>query len=214
MKTRWFTLALLLVTTAAFADGPTRRTIIVKDGKVITDSADGPDFDILQRLDGELLSPGKRAHLGVRLTDLSSELRDHFGAPKDSGVLVASVEEDSPAEKAGVKVGDIIVGVDGKDVASSTDLRRALKDKKEGDSVRLEVLRGRSRQSLVASVVERDGGVRIFAPGEIAGLEGLRQFNSPEWKARIETLGDCGSLQSRIKELESRLKDLERKLQK
>ena len=212
MKTRLFTIALLLITTAAFADGPTRRTIIVKDGKIITD-VNGADVDILQRLDGELFAPGKRAHLGVRLTDLSSELREHYGAPKDSGVLVASVEENSPAEKAGVKVGDIIVGIDGKDVQSSSDIRRALKDKKEGDAVRVEVLRGRARQTVVASVVARDG-LRVFAPGEIAGLEGLRQFNSPEWKARIETLGDCGSLQSRIKELESRLKDLEKKLQK
>jgi membrane-associated protease RseP (regulator of RpoE activity) len=212
MKTRLL-IALLFITTAAFADGPTRRTIIVKDGKVVTDNFDGGDLAFLQRLDGDLFAPGKRAHLGVRLTDLSSELREHYGAPKDSGVLVASVEEDSPAAKAGVKVGDIIVGVDGQEVESSSDLRRALKDKKDGDSVRIEVLRGRTRQSLVASVVERDG-LRFFEPSEIAGLQGLRQFNSPEWKARIETLGDCGSLQSRIKELESRLKDLEKKLQK
>src|SRR5262249_2628786 len=130
---------------------------------------------------------------------------------KDSGLLVSSVEDGSPADKAGIKVGDIIVGIDGKDVESSGDLRRGLRDKKEGDSVRVEVLRGRARQTLVTSVVEREPR-RLFVPDVIEGLG--RDFGGPEWKARIETLGDCATLQSRIKELESRLKDLEKKLQK
>ena len=72
------------------------------------------------------------------------------------------------------------------------------------------MLRGRARQSFVATVVEREGP-RIVIPRE---LEGLRRFEGPEWKARIESLGDCATLQSRIKELETRLKDLEKKLQK
>ncbi len=203
---RLLTIALLLSTTAVFADGPVRRTIVVKDGKVITNTEGGPD---LLDLSGELFG-GQRAHLGVRLVDLTDELREHFGAPKDTGVLVASVENGSPAEKAGIHVGDIIAGIDGKDVDTSSDLRRGLREKKDGDSVRVEVLRGRARQTLVATVVEREGP-RMFAPGD---FEGLRQFNGPEWKARIETLGDCASLQGRIKELETRLKDLEKKLQK
>lgn len=219
MKTRLhirlLTIALLLVSTTAFAQQTSKRTIIVKDGKVITDNVEGnAPFDLFT-LDGDLF--GKRAHLGVSLTDLSEELRQYFGASKDSGVLVASVEDNSPADKAGVKVGDIILSVDGKEVESSGDIRRALREKKEGDSVRVEVLRGRSRQTLVASVVEREPQ-RLFIngvePGQIRGLEGLRNFNGPGWKTRIETLGDCGTLQSRIKELESRLKDLEKKLQK
>jgi membrane-associated protease RseP (regulator of RpoE activity) len=202
------TLALLLSATTLFAEGPVKRTIVIRDGKVISNTEGGPD---VFRFDSELLG-GKRPHLGVRLTDLSDELREHFGAPKDSGLLVASVEENSPADKANVRVGDIIVSVDGKDVLSVGDLRSALREKKDGDSVRIEVLRGRARQTLVASVVVREG-MRMMAPGQ---LEGLREFNfnSPEWKARLESLGDCGGLQTRIKELETRLKDLEKKLQK
>jgi len=217
MKTRLLTtIALLVASTAALAQGASsRRTIIVKDGKVLTDNVEGSTPFEVFALDSDLF--GKRAHLGVSLTDLSSELREHFGASKDSGVLVGSVEDNSPADKAGVKVGDIILSVDGKEVSSSGDIRRALREKKDGDSVRVEVLRGRSRQMLVASVVER-GPQRLtlndIESGQIRGLEGLRNFNSPEWKARIETLGDCGTLQSRIKELETRLKDLEKKLQK
>ena len=205
---------LLLATTAAFADGPTKRTVVIRDGKVISNKVNGVEVVELDELPSLL---GKRAHLGVRLIDLSTELRDHYGAPKDAGVLVASVEDNSPADKAGVKVGDIVLSIDGKDVDSSLELRRGLRDKKEGDSVRIEVLRNRARQTLVASVVEKEGA-RFLLPRDIEGLQpairGLRELDGPEWRARIESLGDCAALQSRIKELESRLKDLEKKLQK
>lgn len=201
------TIALLLASTAVFADGPVKRTIVIRDGKVVSSS----EGDVVEafRLDADWFG-GKRAHLGVSLVDLSDELRDHFGAPKDAGMLVGSVEDNSPADKAGIKTGDIIISLDGKEVESASELRRALREKKDGDTVRVEVLRGRARQTLVATVVEKEGP-RVLLPRD---FEGLRRFESPEWKARIESLGDCATLQSRIKELESRLKDLEKKLQK
>lgn len=200
MRKMIVTATTLLLAFTALADGPIRRTVVIKDGKVITDGRE-------IALDG--LLGGPRAYLGVSLTHLSPELREHFGAPKDSGVMVESVQKDSPAEKAGFRVGDIVVGVDGNDVKSATDLRQALQDKKEGDTVRVEVLRGRARQTLVASVKERDTP-RLLQLDELPGLMG-----SPEWRARIERLGgDCGDLQARIKDLESRLKDLEKRLQK
>ena len=195
----------LLVAAAALADEPVRktRTLVVKDGKVIHDGEEIPGAPFAYFLGGS------RTYIGVSLAGLSPELREHFGAPKDAGVMVESVQEDSPAEKAGIKVGDIVLSVDGKDVKSSSDLRAALSDKKEGESVRLEVLRGRSRQTIVANVKERETP-RTFQLDELPGVIG-----TPEWRARIERLGgDCGDLQTRIKELETRLKDLEKKLQK
>lgn len=194
----------LLLTTAALAQTPPQRhtrTLVVRDGKVITDESDGLPFDVLMG--------GPRAFIGVSLMSLSPELREHFGAPENAGVMVESVQENSPADKAGVKVGDIVLTVDGKDVKSSADLRLAMREKKEGDSVRLEVLRGRARQTIVATVKERDTP-RVMKLDELPGVMG-----SPEWRARIERFGgDCGDLQTRIKELETRLKDLEKKLQK
>jgi membrane-associated protease RseP (regulator of RpoE activity) len=206
-----FTAALLLLSAVPLlADGPVRRTVIIKDGKVISNTGDLPaDLNVFQ-LDGDLLG-GKRAYLGVSLIDLTTELREHYGASKEAGVLVGSIEDGSPADKAGLRVGDIVVAIDGKDVDSAGDVRSGLREKKDGDTVRVEVLRGRARQTLVASVVEREGP-RLFGPGDLGGLG--RTLNSPEWKARIESLGDCGSLQGRIKELESRLKELEKRLQK
>ena len=202
-----FTIALLLTTTAVFADKqPVRRTVVIKDGKVVSNTENGVE---VFRLDGDLFG-GKRAHLGVSLVDLNDELREHFGAPKDAGLLVSSVEDGSPADKSGIQTGDIIISLDGKSVESASDLRRGLREKKDGDTVRVEVLRGRARQTFVATVVEKEGP-RVLLPRD---FEGLRRFEGPEWTGRIEALGDCATLQSRIKELESRLKDLEKKLQK
>ncbi|MFL6244652.1 MAG: S1C family serine protease [Thermoanaerobaculia bacterium] len=204
---RLLTIALLLSSLSAFAQTPTKRTIVIRDGKVVS-SSEGPLTEAFY-LDRELFG-GKRAHLGVSLVDLTDQLREHFGTPKDAGILVGSVEDGSPADKSGIQTGDIIIGVDGKDVESSSDLRRALREKKEGDTVRIEVMRGRARQTFVATVVEKEGAGLVL-PRE---FEGLRRFEGPEWKGRIESLADCATLQSRIKELETRLKDLEKKLQK
>lgn len=207
MKKLIITAFVALFAFTALADTPVRRTIVVKDGKVITDNIEGA-------LDGELLG-GKRAYLGVSLTDISPELREHFGATKESGVLVESVAAGSPAEKAGLRIGDVIVAVEGKDVAWSGDIRRALRDRKEGDSVRIEIVRGRARQTLVASVIEKEGP-RVLLPRDLELLTEKigRDFDGSEWHARVERLGDCSELQSRIKELENRLKELEKKLRK
>ena len=198
---------LLLSSLSLFAQTPKQRTIVIRDGKVVS-SSEGPLTEAF-RLDADWFG-GKRAYLGVSMVDLTDDLREHFGAPKDSGLLVGSVEDNSPADKAGIQTGDIIVAIDGKDIESASELRKALREKKDGDTVRVEVMRGRARHTFVATVIEKEGP-RILLPRD---LEGLRRFEGPEWRGRIESLGDCATLQSRIKELESRLKDLEKRLER
>src|SRR6266487_2846482 len=137
-------LAFLLVATSAFAEDQIRRTVIVKNGEVLLDETDPPGL------------PVKRAFLGVSLVDLTPELRDFFGAPKDAGVLVSSVSDNAPAAKAGVRVGDVITSVNGKSTGGSRDLRQAMKDNHAGDSIRIEVIRGKGRQALIATAEERE----------------------------------------------------------
>ncbi|MDM7921479.1 MAG: PDZ domain-containing protein [Pyrinomonadaceae bacterium] len=82
--------------------------------------------------------------IGVSVTPLTKQLADHFGVK--GGVMISEVRENSPAAKADLKAGDIIVEVDGKEVASDADVVRAISEKKEGD-VTLTVVRKGDRKT-------------------------------------------------------------------
>ena len=100
---------------------------------------------------------GASRQIGIGVTPLTKQLGDYFGIADGSGILIESVRENSPAAKAGLKAGDIIVEVDGKAVKGQTDLVRALSEKKEGD-VSLTIIRDRSRQTVrVTPEVSKDG---------------------------------------------------------
>jgi len=199
MRTKLFTLAVFLIAaTSVFAfDDPVRRTIVVRDGNVLFD-----DFD----------PPGKSAFIGVSLVDLTPELREFFGASKDAGVLVSSVVERGPAAKAGVRVGDVITSVDGKSVAGLRDLREAIRDNRAGDSIRIELLRGKNRQTVMAIAEEREmpGSRLLTLPGFDKQL--IKPLPNGDWK-QLLTMPENEALQTRIRELEKRLQDLERRLQ-
>ena len=176
---------------------PRARTIVVRDGKLIENG------DIL--LDTELFGP--RTYLGVTLIELTPELRAHFGAPKETGVLVSAVDSDSPAGKAGIRVGDILLAVDGSDVVAPSGLRRALRDKKEGDTARVDLLRGKSRQTVVATVAQREG-----TPFVLPNVRSLAPRHDAEWRARVMPFADCADMKTRLQELETKLKELEKKI--
>lgn len=87
-----------------------------------------------------------RGRLGVMVLGLTPELRAHFGAPKDRGVLVAQVEPGTPAATAGLAVGDVIVGVRGQKVDEAPDVLAAVSCLGKGHRATIELVRdGRSR---------------------------------------------------------------------
>ena len=100
---------------------------------------------------------GKAGYLGVMLTPMTPELRSHQGVPEEAGVLVSKVMDDSPAGRAGVLVGDVISAVDGEAVATPRDLAHAIRGRKDGDAVTLELWRGGTVQNLTTAVEERQG---------------------------------------------------------
>ena len=96
-------------------------------------------------------------YLGVLLAELTPELRLHFGVDESAGVMVSKVVDDSPAARAGLQVGDIVSAIDGKPVAHGNELAHAIRMKKDGESVLMEVWRDRSLMNLTAVVEERKG---------------------------------------------------------
>ena len=111
------------------------------------------------------------SRLGVGLEDTEGDVR---------GTKVRSVEEGSPAEKAGIKDGDVIVRFDGEAVRSASQLARLVGETPAGRSVAIEVTRGGATQKLTATLAEGSRRVRVFS-GD--GLPGMHQFNfeMPEW---------------------------------
>lgn len=89
--------------------------------------------------------------LGIVGEDLSGQLAEYFGVPDGEGVLVREVRSGSPAEKAGLKAGDVILRVDNERVRTLAELREKLRSPREEKTVKLDVLR--RGQSLSLNVV-------------------------------------------------------------
>lgn len=113
--------------------------------------------------------------LGVSLEDTEGDLR---------GAKVRSVEAGSPAEKAGVKEGDVIARFDGETVRSASHLARLVSETPAGRSVAFEVTRGGATQKLTATLAEGKGRIRVLT-GE--GLPGMREFafEMPHWDVEV-----------------------------
>ncbi len=95
----------------------------------------------------------KRGQIGVSIQDVTPELQEAFGlANGQLGVLVTGVTEDSEAEKAGLKAGDVIVAVDGKETDSTGALRNAIGVRKIGDKVSISVIRDGKEKTIKCKV--------------------------------------------------------------
>jgi len=93
--------------------------------------------------------------LGLRYMDLGEQLAAYFGVKQGEGVLVTSVEQDSPAAKAGLKAGDVILEFAGSTIGHGRDLREQVRDTKGGDEVTLKVQRQGKPVDLKVKLAER-----------------------------------------------------------
>ena len=100
----------------------------------------------------QLVSNGKvtRGYLGLTPRSLEYDEKSRYGA--DKGALVVSVAQDSPADKAGLQVEDVITSFNGKTIEGETDLRDAISRVKPNADVRIEVKRDGSPQTLTAKI--------------------------------------------------------------
>lgn len=106
-----------------------------------------------------------RRYIGVYIQDLNEELSEHFGVKKGTGLLVSEISEDSPAEKAGLKVGDVIVKADGKRVETTNELVDLIQDKERGEKIKIVFLRDRKERSAEIEIKEEERRGSFFFPG-------------------------------------------------
>jgi serine protease Do len=113
-------------------------------------------IEVAMKVKNDLQKYGKvtRGRLGVTIQGVSKELADSFGLKKPQGALVAAVEPKSPAEKAGIKTGDIILAVDGREIENSIDLPRVIGESRPGTQVKLKIWRQGDTKELAASLGE------------------------------------------------------------
>ncbi|HXN15454.1 MAG TPA: DegQ family serine endoprotease [Usitatibacter sp.] len=95
-----------------------------------------------------------RGRIGVGIQNVSRDLADSLGLQRAQGAAVSNVEEGSPAAKAGLEVGDVIIKIDGRPVEGSADLSRAIRGLKPGSKVKLDVWRGGKARDLMVTVAE------------------------------------------------------------
>jgi len=115
----------------------------------------------------QLRGKGKvtRGFLGVLIQKVTPEIAESLGMDKGNGALVANVTKDGPADKAGVKVGDVIIEFDGKEVKDSSDLPIIVARTPVDRRARMKVLRDKKEITLTVSVGElKDEEVVASAP--------------------------------------------------
>jgi serine protease Do len=162
------------------------------------------------------------SYIGVELASLSDQLKGYFGVAGDNGVLVSSVERDTPAEKAGLKAGDVIVKANDKNVTGAEDLRDIISDLKQGDKVMLTVIRDRKGMTVAVEVAANEHGAsnrrieRAFVMpdmGKIPSPHGMRMkglyLGGEDQDHAMEDLrDDMQSLKDQIAALKQQIEEL------
>jgi S1-C subfamily serine protease len=98
----------------------------------------------------------QRKFIGVGVQDLNPELSEFFGLDKGTGILLSSIENDGPADRAGLKVGDVIISADGKRMERRQDLVNLIQKKEKGDKITIEYLRNKKKRTVEVEVDEEE----------------------------------------------------------
>ncbi len=157
-------------------------------------------IDVANEISSQLIASGKvsRGKIGVMIQEVTKELAESFGLSKPSGALVAAVQKNGPAEKAGIEARDIILKFDGKSINTSTDLPRVVGATKPGSKVSVQLWRSGSTRDVTVVVDEIPADEKAATRGGKKGGKVPEIFNriglaltelSTEQKKQLEIEG-------------------------
>jgi membrane-associated protease RseP (regulator of RpoE activity) len=150
--------------------------------------------------------------LGMELSPLGEQLGKYFDAPEGKGVLVTEVAEESKAEKAGFKAGDVILKVGKEPVEDVRDVHKALREYKQGEKADVEIIRKGSKKVLTIEVPKMDRH-RSMHFGSGRHFEMFKEFNMNIDPPDLEGIEEHhGSLHKDLRKLELELRDLGREI--
>jgi predicted metalloprotease with PDZ domain len=150
--------------------------------------------------------------LGVIVQPLDEDLASYFDVKKDDGVLVVRVVEDSPASEAGIRGGDVITGVAGKEVRDAEDIREAIHDMDAGDEVAVAIVRKGAKKEITVTLDKESGTWLSDYPG-LEGLDKLPQMQGMDrYLMRMEDSKDLEKevdrLRDEVRQLRDEVRDL------
>lgn len=127
--------------------------------------------------------------IGVYLEQLNPELSGFFGVQEGRGLLVSRITPGGPAEKAGLKVGDVITGADGRRVETLEALTDLIQGKKKGEKISLEIIREKKKIKIEVKVAEEERGswprIEKFS-GQMKQAEEEYQKAMKKWQEELQ----------------------------
>jgi serine protease Do len=154
-------------------------------------------IDVAMKVADQLVHYGKvtRGRIGVVIQSLNQPLAESFGLDQAKGALVAKVEPESPAAKAGIHTGDVILSWNGQPIAESSDLPTLVADTKPGTQASLVVWRKGAQQALTIAVGEMPADQGSLAQATPATPQGkLGVAVRPLAKDEAKAVGTPGGL--------------------
>ncbi|MFW5965984.1 MAG: trypsin-like peptidase domain-containing protein [Persicimonas sp.] len=150
------------------------NTAIVQGGQGIGFAV---PIDMVERILPQLRERGyvTRGYIGASIQQLDDDLADSFGVEEDAGVLIGSVEDDGPAEKAGIQPGDIVTRFDGEPTADTQSLLVEVARTEPGSEATVELIREGDEKSVTVEVAERPDEDRAEFEQEKEGEEELSE---------------------------------------
>lgn len=122
-------------------------------------------IELAMNVEKQIVAHGKvqRGRLGISIQDVDQSLADTFGLLKPAGALVAAVEKGGPADQAGLQPGDVILGVNGKDIVASNELPAVVAAMHSGETASLQIWRKGKRQEIAVKIGNFDAAPRAEA---------------------------------------------------
>lgn len=127
---------------------------------------------------------GDRPLLGVELVETTPELREFLGGNRDAGVLIGRVLPGSAAERTGVRVGDLLVAVDGEKISGADELIEAVRER-EGKTIELELVRDRKKMNLKVDLPSDEKEPAVGPRARLGGRPARQPGIAPEATAEL-----------------------------
>ncbi len=157
--------------------------------------------DLAKNIGNQLIDQGKvtRGFLGVVIQPLTQDLAESFNIDRNEGILVAQVSDDSPAAKAGIQVGDVIVGYQGQPVSDVGDFRNRVALTEPDEKVKLTVLRKGERRTMNVKIGSLANAGELAQSGGAANDLGMAVGElTPEVAKRLGMPSDQGVMVTQV----------------